>query len=491
MTTPALSIKPRHIAAFRPAFASAPPVKAMINLGSLFDIPTGTFEKGRYGESILNGGLGNLTGIVGIGNNFKSTVMHYMFTTAMSRMPGSTGNTYDTEINIHEWHLKKMIDRNEEFNGEDVIATQRWVITDKTMYTGDQYYDILKESLQDKIKNKKDFEVPTPFVNREATGPMMILNPSFSEIDSLSEFVTQDVMKMQDNNSLGESGANMVFMRQGVQKNRFLMEIPGLAGSSYNYVLMTAHIGTEFVLDPYNPPPKKLQHLKGGVKIKGVPEKFTFAMNNCYHCYNAAPLINQGTKAPEYPRSSDDDMAGDTDLNVVTVRQLRSKSGPTGMATQLIVSQTEGVLPTLTEFHYLKENGRFGLEGNVQNYAMVLRPDVKLSRTVVRRKIDEDYRLRRAINLTADLCQLTDLRHDLKEFLVTPEELYKGLKEKGYDWEVLLDTRSFWTTVEDHPKPYLSIMDLLLMLKDQYVPYWLTDEQVPAACKDIPRKKVY
>ena len=36
----------------------APLVKATINVGCGLDIPTGTWHKGKFGENILNGGLG-------------------------------------------------------------------------------------------------------------------------------------------------------------------------------------------------------------------------------------------------------------------------------------------------------------------------------------------------------------------------------------------------------------------------------------------------
>jgi hypothetical protein len=268
-------------------------------------------------------------------------------------------------------------------------------------------------------------------------------------------------------------------MRQGLQKSRFLMEVPGNATAAYDYVMLTAHIGTEFSMDPRNPPPKKLQHLKGGQKIKGAPEKFTFSTNNCWHCYNAAPFIDQGTKGPAYPRSPTDDMVGDTDLNIVTIRQLRSKSGPSGMAIELVVSQQEGVLPSLSEFHYIKENERFGLEGNVQNYVLALCPEIKLSRTTVRGKIDKHPELRRALNICAELCQITDLWHHMDQrLLCTPKQLYDDLKARGYDWEILLNTRGYWVSQDKEAEepPFLSTMDLLLMRAGIYVPYWYSKE---------------
>ncbi len=461
-----------------PGLAQAPNVKVMINIGALMDIPTGKYLLGKHGEMILNGGLGFLTGVVGIGNNFKSTVMHYMGTSMVARMGQASGlSTYDTEINIHEWHLSRMASNNPLLHGENIIETGRWQITDKTMYHGDQWYDNVKDFMQMKIKEKAKHSINTPFLDRNGQ-QLKIITPTGLEVDSMSEFVTQDVIKMQDENSLGESGANTVSMRQGLQKNRFLMEIPALSGGSYTYVLMTAHIGSELCMDPRNPPPKKLAHLPQGVKLKGVPEKFTFVMNNCYHCYNAAKMQTDA-KTPEYPRDKDDDLSGDTDLNEVTVRQLRSKSGPSGMATKVIVSQQEGVLPELTEFHFIKSEKRWGLEGNVQNYTLAFCPDIALSRTAIRRKIDAHPELRRGLNLAAEMLQITYLWHDISpEYLCTPKELYDDLIAMGYDWKVLLNTRGWWAPEGVHEDiKFLSTMDFLRMRTGEYIPYWFTPEQ--------------
>lgn len=462
-------------------FTPAPVVKIMLNIGATLDIPTGTYLEGRRGEYILNGGLAPLTGIVGIGNNFKSTVMHYMFLTAMSRMTckqaKSTGSTYDTEVNIHEWHLSEMIQRQIEFHGEDILQTGRWVITDKTQYSGNEWYAKQKTFLENKLKNAKHIEVDTPFWNRDRKGPLRMLLPTFTEMDSFTEFETDDVTAMQDKNELGESGGNTIHMRQGLAKLRLLMEAPRLNAGSYNYLLMTAHIGKESTMQNAGPagsiPIVKLKHLKNGDKIKGTTDKFTFITHNCWHCYNASPLTNQGTKGPEYPRNSDDNVNLDTDLNTVLVRNLRSKSGPSGMALTLIVSQSEGVLPSLTEFHHIKEQGRYGLEGSAITYSLSIYPDVKLSRTTVRNKIDNDLKLQRALNITSEMCQMDTMWHTLAEgLLCTPKELYDDLKARGYDWDLLLSTRGWWTIDEDHPIPFLSTMDLLRMRQGLYHPYW-------------------
>jgi hypothetical protein len=461
-------------------FTTIPNVKFSYNIQCLFDIPTGRYETGAHGESILNGGLGNITGVVGIGNNFKSTVMHFMMLSAMSKIDGSAANTYDTEINISEHRLKSLAANIREFNNEDIINNGRWKITDKTAYFGNEWFEALKTYMTAKFDNAKSITKLSPFLARDGKTQLSMLIPTFSEIDSLTKFTTSSSDTMQEDNELGDSGANTLYMKEGQAKKRMLSYLPKPVQQSNNYMLISAHVGKNIPMDPRAAPVKKLQFLKNNDTLKGVTDDFTFLTTNCWQCQNATPLFNDTTKGPEYPRHKEDNMKGDTDLFLVTLVQLRSKTGPSGLIMQIIVSQQEGVLPGLTEFHYIKVNDRFGLCGSQQNYALDLLPDVSLSRTTVRGKLEENAQLRRAMTITSELCQMKYLWHDLPEgLLCTPKQLYDDLKAMGYDWNDLLSTRSWWTYDNDSKDkpPFLTTMDMLNMRAKKYTPYWLTEEQ--------------
>ena len=104
--------------------------------------------------------------------------------------------------------------------------------------------------------------------------------------------------------------------------------------------------------------------------------------------------------------------------------------------------------------NYIKENNRYGLDGNNINYNLFIYPECKLARTTVRTKINNDPKLRRAINITAELLQLDIYHPYLKSegLLCTPQELYEDIKKLGYDWNVLLETRGYWTPNQyEHP----------------------------------------
>lgn len=466
---------------FKTKFNQGPIIKPMFNIGALLDIPTGNWVTGLHGESILNGGLGYITGMVGIGNNFKSTILHYMMLSAFGRVCEAYKTnmmTYDTEVNIHENRLLELTKRIPAFKDSNVIDDKSWVITDKTVYSGDKYFDLLKEDLEQKTKNAKDYTVATPFPDRDGKSPFKMLLPTFGEVDSLTEFQSKSELKMLDENSLGDAGANTFHMRSGLIKHRFLMEIPQLAGSAYYYIGITGQLGKDIAIPSGSGgmavPVKKLQYLKYGDKMKGVTDKFSFATNNCWHAYNASPLINQSTKEPEYPNDLGS-FSGDTDLNLVSLKMLRSKSGPTGYGIDLIVSQREGVLPELSEFHFIKTLDRYGISGTLQHYALDLYPSCKLQRTTVRNKIDTDPFLRRAINITAELCEMKYFMPHVE--ILEPKVLYDTLEKKGYDWKQLLATRGYWTlNNETHPVPFLSTLDLVNMAMDKYKPYWMKEK---------------
>lgn len=486
-----------------PPFKLAPKDRLRYNTGACMDIPTGDFVRGLYGEHILNAGTAIVTGVIGRGNNFKSTIAEYFLARILATIPEAHASVYDTESNkqlsrlqtIYETTARELIPHdpkvtvNEEI--ESVVDTLRWTVTTSVEHLGDEYFDIQKKWLNDKVANAKKLERETPFLNRDRISRFKAAIPTTGTVDSFTRFETKDVVKMQDDNVIGDKGGNTIFMRQGISKKRFLTEIQNIANAAYHYLVLTAHTGQKIEMDPYKPTPQALQHMRNEV-IKGVPNDFTFLTLNCWHAYGARLLINQTTRAPEYPKDShENNLAGSSDLNIVSIRQLRGKSGHSGFVIELVVSQTEGVLSALTEFHYIKERKRFGLTEGTRSYSCVLYPEEALSRTTVRDKLDKDYRLRRAVNICAELCQVNEFWKDHHDWWMEPDVLYEKIKELGYDWDKLLMTRGWWTLEnEKHELPFLSSRDLCEMAHRRYVPYWMKEEELTDTQKEI-REAMY
>lgn len=475
----------------RPTVKEVLPVRFFLNSGACMDVPTGHIVYGKYGEAILNGGVGAITGMVGGGNQFKTTILYHQLLTVCARYNRMAeefyrGQVYDTENNLSPQRLMELAEAVRDFNGYNPFISNTVVLTSSQLHLGDEWYDKYHEFIDNKEKNFSKIMVRSPMLGRDGNCIEIPL-PTYSMVDSFSEFVTKDVVKMQDDNSLGEAGGTTIPMRQGLQKNRFLAEVPNRAGKVYDYLFLTAHIGDVIEVDKYKPTRKLLQHLPQGVKIKGVPPKFTYLMNNCWYVHNSQPALNQKTKLPEFPRNGHDNTEGLTDLTYVHMRNLRGKNGMSGFPIEIVVSQSTGVDSTLTEFNNIKESGRYGFVGDNTNYAMCFLPTVKLSRTKIRQKIDDDSiegdKLRRAINMLSELCQMQTLWTTLPdEYMVGPEQLYQDLIDLGYDWDVLLTTRGWWTWDNDSEDlaPYLCTYDLLRMRVGAYVPYWLKNPPAKA-----------
>lgn len=461
---------------FAKGFKQASPFRPMFQVGCLMDVQTGRYIKGAKGEWILNGGVAAIEGITGPGNSMKSTLAHARLLIAMYRYAQASGFSYDTEnssTRLRFIELANQIDPTGELAATLDEDIGRFGFTSAVEYDGTAWFAVLKEMVDYRIKNEKQIE--TPFVDKTTQKPIMIYAPVFGEIDSLSQFWTAAITKKVDNSNVGESEMNTVAMQSAAGKSQLLDALPVLTGRSSLCITMTAHMGDVIVMDQYNQPKKKLAFVKNTRKMKKVPENFTFLTNNLFEITELKPLINQGTKAPEFPLTKEDDMKGSTDLMVATVLPIRTKSGVTGIPFELIFSQTYGLQTTLSEYWYCKNFNRYGLSSNVVTQYLELYPDVKFSRNNIRQLIKEDPKFRRAMEITSELCQMKNLWLEFAtENLVDPAELYKGLKEKGYDWDELLETRGYWTFDQyTNPKKFLSTYDLLELYNKDKKPFWM------------------
>lgn len=459
--------------------------KVFINIGALLDLPTSTLITGAKGETIYNGGLGPITAVVGTGNNFKSTITHFMMLSAADRIAESTETamiTYDTEMNMSIDRLELLASKYKSLPKDPITGDNAiWTLSDKTNMPGNEWAVLINKYTDEKEADKGSKTNYQPFKDPYKKVMLNMNIPTFVEIDSMSEFEAKSSMDMLSKD-LDSSDTNTFAMKQGLFKSKFISTIPVMSVSSSTYFLFTAQLGekTDLRTGPamFSQPLRNLQYLKQGEHIKGVSPKFFFLIHNAWYAHTAKLLVNDGTKLPEYPLDSKDSQR--TDLNIVQLTQLRGKNGPSGYTIPIIVSQTEGVLPSLTEFHYIKENGRFGLEGSNINYHLDLYPEVNLSRTTVRSKLNNDKQLRRAVNITAELYQLGIFHTSIRDegLLCTPKELYDDIKKLGYDWDILLNTREYWTLDQyDNKVPFLSTVDLLKMRKEMYFPYFLNEDK--------------
>lgn len=462
-----------------------------LNIGCLMDYSTGVPKTGAKGETLIDGGLHPTTGVTGEPNGGKTGNSLRQMLVALMRYGVADATTYDTENTLPQERIAQTAEqaapellytKEEIAMDDDIDATsvKRHAFTNLTKYpNGDKFFSEFKEYGKTRSRLKADMH-ETPFLD-SADKPIVMLAPSMVFIDSFSMFNTTGVKDLQDKADIGSSGRNIEAMRDNMAKNQMMLELPGMCAQNGLYFIMTAHLGKQHQMDPHAPPRKQLSFLKNDLKLKNVPEKFNFLVHNLWYFFSMKPLINKQTKKPEYPRETDvDSQVGDTDLQIITCMNLRGKSGKSGLPFDIILSQTDGILDSLTEFHHCKKNERFGLGGNNTTYYLELMPEVSLGRTTVRRKLAEDDKLKVAARMTADLLQIKQewsfIPHDL---WCDPKVLYEDLKAMGYDWDKLYQTRGYWTFDQyTNPIPYLSTMDLLYMRKGLYVPYWYDKKEL-------------
>ena len=456
-------------------FVVSPPLHIKLNLGCLQDIPTGEYLTGRHGESILNGGFSYVSGTAGRGNVGKSTMMHGQVLTILNRYACINMNAHDTETTLARGRFSGLSRRHSNLRDIDLEDTGRVTFTDNTTMSGNAWFEATKKFSDSRLNDKKKLLRTTPFLNPKTNENIEIITPYLSELDSLSMLITDVVEEIYDKNQIGESGANTVALRGAAAKSQMLMQLPSLTGQTGLYMTFSIHVGDKHQLDPYKPPSKTLEYMNNKTGFKNVSENVTFLTNTLWYVMDSRPFLNQKTKLPEFPRNSEDSQEKDTDLQVMSINILRNKGGISGIPFELVWSQREGILTSMSEFWYLRCYDNYGIGGNDRNYYLELVPDVTLSRTTVRGKIDGNVKLQRALEITSEMCQMKFLWIDKDNLFITPKELYETLKAKGYDWDVLLDTRGYWVFEEDaaNEKPFLSTMDLLRMAKGLYHPYWL------------------
>ncbi len=458
-------------------FTPAPILRPRHCVGGLLDIPAGRYHEGKYGDMILNGGFSNFMGFGGRGNTFKTTLALGIGFIVLARYDQTSLTVYDTEITFAWDRLEDMASRHPGLSYDGLVEEKRLLLTSGGEYSGNEWWDIIRTRSKERAKAMRGISVETPFVTKDGS-PIKIAPTEIHFLDSMSNLETDAVSDIYDKNQIDAGAANTDALRGAAIKTRLVMQVPSVTSQGGMSLMATAHVGDELKLDPYAPAKQQLAFLKKGLKFKNVPEKFTFLSSNTWYIADASPLVNQSTKAAEYPLDGFNNMTGDTDLQELTLINVRSKSGPTGHILTLVVSQTEGLLPHLSEFHYLKKRkdkfGLLGPEGINKSYRVALYPEVLLQRTKLRGMIDEDAKLQRALEITTEMCQIYDHWPDFpSSHKVDPEDLYKKLSDMGYDWDILLSTRGYWTFDHyKHPVNPLSTMDLINMYHGIYIPFW-------------------
>lgn len=431
-----------------------------LNTGTLFDIQTGVFIPGDHGGMVLNGGLTTTNAVVGREQMFKSTELFSYVIQAMLRYPQSECYVYDTE-----YSLKK--ERLIQFAPELDYASfnERMIIQTPMDLTAGEWFANIKKIQAHKLAKAKDYMVDSPLLDPRTGKRLKVWIPTFVVVDSWSVFSSEQVQEVMDTKVLGSSDTNMIFMKDGIIKKMMLSQIPRMAATAGMYFMLSAHIGNKFELNPYAPSNKSLPLMKSTDKPKTVGSEFNFLMSNYIQMHSVSPLIE--SKEPIYPLEG----SGDSELNEVVSIMLRCKNNMSGTLLRTVVSQRAGILPDMSNYHYLRKNDYFGLIGNSREHKPAM-TDIALSRGTVRKKLG-DPKLCHALELIAQLSYIQDnwagnITGDV-DFSMKPKALAeKLLANDGPTTDDILSSRSWWTYDKTNTQPFMSLYDVLAIAQGVY-----------------------
>lgn len=465
----------------------APPFFPMPNTGTILDISAGFWVDGHKGQKVLNGGYALFWCIAALPNMFKSVLAAYCSGCVLRAFSGAVMHAHDTETTMVEERVERMtrlamaVKLSNYRIPENLVSEGKLFFTSSVDYNATELLNMVKTFAKKRLESEKQIELE--IMNPKTGKPYLYYNPVIEFWDSLSGMKAESAAEMLEDGKVGTSELNMLAMRVNSGKSQIVEQAPDLTAKHGIYILSTAHVGAQYTLDPHKPNVKVLKFLKGEVKLKRVPENLSFQTGNCYVISGYSPMVEKGL--PEFPYSPGDELK-ENDLIELKLVNMRGKFGPSGDPLTIVVSQKEGVLPYMGNFLYLKDNGRYGLVGNVQNYALALMPNYSMRRTNIRQKFRESFQAQRACQIMMEMHYMqTRWETFPDELRCEPTQLYEEIKALGYDWDLLLDTRFWFSPIEDgKDTPYLSTWDVLQMRIGKYHPYWY-----PVAQKDLVKQE--
>lgn len=458
-------------------------LRIFLNTGTLFDVQSGTFVPGTHGGMILNGGLAPSNGFMGRPKMFKSTEMFSYIMRAMGYYPDTVCIIDDTEQALNK---SRIVSFSPFDNQADLY--DRVVLQSSSDFTLEEFFEQIKRIAKEKLSHKEDYYVETPFLDIRNNKPLMTMRPTFVAYDSWSKAISGAAQNMLDTEVAGSSETNMFSMTDGRVKNMIMTQIPTLATRAGLYFGLSAHVGEKYEMKSI-PSPKILPHMRQGDKPKGVGPDFNFLLVNGVDMRSVKPLLDS-EKGCQYP------IAGGSALELCEVTSVvtRGNNNLGGTQLSLVVSQSKGILSELSNYHYIKENGYFGLVGSKVSHKPAM-TDVTVQRTTVREKL-KDQKVARSVEIMAQLCYIQNNWVTIGaevDFSMKPELLAeKLLASDSPSATDILESRGYWTYDKTNPQSYLSLHDILAIAQNIYRPKMIavTSSTTPKPDAQSTKKKV-
>lgn len=434
------------------------------NTNTLFDLATGRFVQGHDNEWYLSGGFSpHINIFVGMSSQFKSTILNSLLMRCMGIYDDTECIIKDAEMALAKDKVRA-VKMAGEFYTPELEKRIAWL--DSTHYNLDNTDMLIRECCAKREEQKKDLTIDSPFLEPFSGERMKIWKPLFIFVDSLTMLKADVEEEMTDGlkmKGLGDSKLNTIYMADGNKKTIFTSAMRRRCQQYGIVFLTTGHYDTQIQMDMYSTMPKDTLFSKGNFKVKGCGSEIKFLASIYAKCQ--ASVLQDSNKLALYS----DGNTQARDIHEVDLLLERCKTANAGEITPLVVSQAEGLLNTVTNYHYLRLHNYFGLAGNKQRQQCSLLPDLTITRNTVRQLANSKPELQRALELTAQLCfikhnwNIKELPYD---FSIDPKVLFDKLnsdKNKTLATDIL-NTRGYWT-YNKHPLPYMSLFRIMDMAK--------------------------
>lgn len=434
------------------------------NTGTLFDLATGKYVQGIDGEWYLTGGLPmHITVFGGRNGHFKSTICNAFGQRIAAVYPDSDLIIEDTEDSLTK-------DKDRAYAMAEELAPQ--INRDNTQWLKGIDYDLdsfdswFKDYCIKKEAVGKDLMVDTPFFDEKTHQPIKVMVPTLMMMDSITELVTaveEDMVNGEKTQGIGDPKNNTVAMVDGNKKTLWIRTMRRRCQKYGIIFIGTGHYDKILEMDPYSPTPKETIVGKQSWKLKRCGSNLKF-LASIYAITNASLLVDSN-KEPLY----DDGSSASKDIFQVDVTLERCKTSCSGTTTPFVASQTKGFLNAVTNYHYLRLNNYFGLNGNKQKQQPFLMPDTTISRNTVRQIAGSSPQVRRALELAAQYCFIKnnwntkDLHVDFNMEPAKVFDLLNSDKKKTLVQDIL-NTRGYWTYGACEI-PYMSVIRMLELVK--------------------------
>lgn len=433
---------------------------AQFNTGTNFDLATGKFQPGKNGKWYLNGGLYVTAGFTGRNNLYKTALAGSLLARVLLNYQDSEAFVYESEFSIPDKY------RYNDFAPVDRPVHDQILFRNRAdMHLG-EWMEFIQELGEKKLAHKKDYIVEAPFFDPETMKPARILKPTFCVVDSFSKAQGVREEERYDDNDIEDPTMNMLYMADGGLKTRITRQLPTLATRYGFYFILTAHIkdNKADLANPRSKPSKQFQHMKVKDKLVGVGSDFSFLMTALVQNLSASALTDSKDNCM-YPANTG---VGSPPLEVQEVPSvmLRCKNNTTGTQINWIISQYQGLLNEVTNFHYLKK-AKKGLVESGLNFATNLTPTEQFTRKTLREITDKNYMLRRALEILSQInyIQTNWFLPKLPKTIAMPikqiaELLTKHTKPAIND---ILNSTGTWSYAKQD-REYMSVFDIVELL---------------------------